>query len=540
MSLPINHKILNQSPYTIPTNNGLINLALNENYCQHVNDTIPKHANFYFGDVDKLNYLKELLAKHVGCDNSNILVTNGSGCGLKLLLETFVDVDTKIGILSPNYPGFIHDAQLSKGKVVMIDYPNSHNRVDNIDINILYISNPNLPLGYSFSNQELENMLKNNPNILFIIDEAYHEFLEESSFGQYVNNFPNLIVVKTLSKAFGLAGMRVGYVITNSNLMNKIEITYDSKVLLLDSVNHAITIMENRDYYLKQIRDFCELMSIFKFEIQKIMFKEIYASNFTKCPWFLLICKNPAQVCEVFAQHKFLVRDKSSEIKGAVRITFAPQFANDIIKVVKSINFGYDRVIFDLDGTMRKTYNSTIEPYITNNWKALRTKYGAQIITNNCTPRGKLIRMLANNGINDVNIICPILDGPETDWFIQHGELYITRYPAEFTHEFALELSNAKVIKIIETDITTPSAELDMLPNVPLPHIGLILKYIEIVNPDAEIKIIGKTTLMLEKNNLKILMIGDTDIDKTFAQNNDFDFFDVRIASLEQLITNML
>jgi histidinol-phosphate/aromatic aminotransferase/cobyric acid decarboxylase-like protein len=572
--LPINPKYQGRSAYTIPTNPQLVNLALNENFVEHADKSIPAHANHYFCDSSKLQELKNLLAAHCGANADNIMITNGSGQGLKLILEVFAAPTTRIGILYPNYPGFIHDAELCQGQVVFkpCSTAEEFHKLDLSDIDILYISNPNLPHGYYIESEYLLDLIASKPNVLFIIDEAYGEYIDKPSLACSVVSQPNdltpkcseaqptnssvakqsntvakqsnnYIVVKTLSKGFGLAGMRVGYIIAPPNLLKYLEIAYDSKTLTHEAIQYATLVMRNRDYYMAEIRAFCRAREDLRQTLHKMIFPgaRIYNSLFTDCPWFILQCEEPGVVCQEFAHRGFLVRDKSSEIPGAVRITFAPQYAADIIAAVKHINLGYDKIIFDLDGTMRATYKSPIEQFIVKRWPELVAKYSARIITNNCAPRETIMQMLAENGISNADVISPItaemnpLDG---DWFIFKDELYVIRYPAVFGHDFALAITSAKQINIVETCDTTPSGEIDLLPDVPLPHIGLLLKYAELVNPAAKINVIGKTSLILEDYaELRVLMIGDTDIDKEFAAKNNFDFFDVRVASLECFIS---
>jgi histidinol-phosphate/aromatic aminotransferase/cobyric acid decarboxylase-like protein len=566
--LHINPKIVGKKPYTIPTDSSKVNLAVIINYVDHVGN-IPQHANCYFDDDDKLQLLKKLLNEEL---SDNILVTAGSGNALKLILDTFVAPNTKIGILTPNYPGFIHDAELSQGEVIKLPYNGDlASLIKDKELNMLYLSNPNLPIGYEFSTDILRQICIDNPSILFVIDEAYLEYTSRESMAPFL--LSNVIVVKTLSKAFGLAGMRVGYLIAHNDLLEYLNISYDSKTLTHESINAAIEVMQNKKYYLDKVIEFKTQLLDFQKKLVKYLYSnaEICAAAFTSCPWFMLQCRNPARVCQIFNDNNFLIRDKSSEIEGAVRITFSPKYADDILRIVKSINFGFEKVIFDLDGTMRKTYKSPIESYIVDKWEYLQSKYSARIITNNCSPRETLVQMLSDNGINNADIISPItqeMNPTDADWFNYNDELYILRYPQNFTHAFACAIKSAKIINAVEIEPTTSSAELDMLPDVPMPYIGIILQYARYINPEVFIKVIGKTTLILtdepQLDNIepgiveitdvrgeltpekcefnerlcaqRTIMVGDNDVDRDFAIKNKFEFFDVRIDNLENFV----
>lgn len=92
---------------------------------------------------------------------------------------------------------------------------------------LVFLANPNNPTGTIFTHDELKQFLnKLNPNTLVIIDEAYFEYVNDSGFPnslELLNTYPNVIILRSFSKIYGLAGLRIGYGIAHQNIINKIE-----------------------------------------------------------------------------------------------------------------------------------------------------------------------------------------------------------------------------------------------------------------------------------------------------------------------------
>ena len=103
-----------------------------------------------------------------------------------------------------------------------------------VNIKLIYIANPNQPSGTSLKKKHIENILKftKKKNILVIIDEAYIDFSSQKSSINLVNKYENLIVLRTFSKGFGSAGLRVGYLVSNFDNVNEV-----NKVRPLHNIN---------------------------------------------------------------------------------------------------------------------------------------------------------------------------------------------------------------------------------------------------------------------------------------------------------------
>ena len=178
-------------------------------------------------------YLKKKLAKFINMEPSNIVLGNGSDELIDIIIKTFVEEDEHI--ITADFT-FLEYKIISniKGRMV-VTVPLKYFKYDlnaikkKIDkkTKIVFVSNPNNPTGTYVTRYEVEEFLKGLPdNVLLVLDEAYDAFIDVNDFPKspsYVRS-NNVVVLKTFSKSYGLAGLRVGYAIADSKLASFMEI----------------------------------------------------------------------------------------------------------------------------------------------------------------------------------------------------------------------------------------------------------------------------------------------------------------------------
>ncbi|MEP3371584.1 MAG: histidinol-phosphate transaminase [Maribacter dokdonensis] len=188
--------------------------------------------------------LKTILAAQKGIKEENILLGNGSDEVLDLLFRAFCEPkQDNIITLPPTYGMYkvLSGINLVENREVLLTtefQPNIAEITKAIDehTKLLFICSPNNPTGNSFSTAIIEELL-NSFNGLVVIDEAYIDFSSEESWTSKLADYPNLIVTQTLSKAYGMAGIRLGICLASAEIIaviNKIKPPYNVNQLTQD------------------------------------------------------------------------------------------------------------------------------------------------------------------------------------------------------------------------------------------------------------------------------------------------------------------
>lgn len=188
--------------------------------------------------------LKAILAEQKGIKEENILLGNGSDEVLDLLFRAFCEPkQDNIITLPPTYGMYkvLSGINLVENREVLLtnDFqPNVEGILNTIDSNtkLLFICSPNNPTGNSFSTSIIEELLTSFKGLV-IIDEAYIDFSSEESWTSKLTDYPNLIVTQTLSKAYGMAGIRLGLCMASTEIiavLNKIKPPYNVNQLTQD------------------------------------------------------------------------------------------------------------------------------------------------------------------------------------------------------------------------------------------------------------------------------------------------------------------
>lgn len=173
------------------------------------------------GDV-----LKQTLSSVYGFDPSTLLIGSGSSELLALMVKTFVDKDEVVLSFDPTFIMYAQYTLIHGGQYQTIPYSSSsledlYQAFLRLQPKLIFISNPNNPTGEYMSASSLLAFIR-KVNCPVVIDEAYIEYVnEKDSLAYVVSEYPNLYVTRTFSKAYALAGARLGYLITQKkNLEN--------------------------------------------------------------------------------------------------------------------------------------------------------------------------------------------------------------------------------------------------------------------------------------------------------------------------------
>lgn len=173
--------------------------------------------------------LKKAYGKYAGVSEKNIIVGNGSDEMINLMITSTISKGKKLLTLDPDFSMFEFYTSLQDGKLVKVDI-NRNGKVDigklirkgrAEDVSLIIVSNPNNPSGVALSNEDIIRVCEAFDDIPIVIDEAYYEFYGETMIG-YINKYKNLIITRTLSKAWGLSSLRVGFLIACEEKVNEL------------------------------------------------------------------------------------------------------------------------------------------------------------------------------------------------------------------------------------------------------------------------------------------------------------------------------
>ena len=248
-----------------------LKLDSNENYViskQFQNDIISsgrKNSDVREYPLGGVERLIQLISKFIKIPSSMIGVGNGSDQILDLILSNFTSKQTRILTSKPTFGFFEERCKLYSIPLLSIPFSDSM-KLDITEFlkqskkaDILYLDSPNNPTGFQFAKNDLQKLIKSFEGLV-IIDEAYGEF-GDYSLAKQVKTQENLIVVQTLSKSFGLAGLRLGYFIANKKFtetfMNVLQYPYPLSTITIESAILALEksiIMKNAASQIKTER----------------------------------------------------------------------------------------------------------------------------------------------------------------------------------------------------------------------------------------------------------------------------------------------
>jgi histidinol-phosphate aminotransferase len=156
------------------------------------------------------------LAKYFGVAPEAMLLTNGTDDAIKMICDTFVDPGEKLLVPAPTFPVYEFFHNVAGGKIVRVRYDEDFRLpVEQLLATLkrktrwLALANPNNPTGTKIPKSDLRTLLEASPQTLVLVDEAYFDFCGETVL-PWIKKYPNLVVTRTFSKAFGLAALRMG------------------------------------------------------------------------------------------------------------------------------------------------------------------------------------------------------------------------------------------------------------------------------------------------------------------------------------------
>jgi histidinol-phosphate aminotransferase len=288
---------------------------------------------------DPLQYnVKKRLSEIKGVPIRNIFLGNGSDEAIDILFRSFCNpgVDNVI-LVPPTYGMYevsanINDIQTKKVSLTEEFQLNLEGIAEAIDTNtkLIFICSPNNPTGNSINRDDIETLLNNFDGIV-VVDEAYINFSRQKTFIQELTEYSNLVVLQTLSKAWGLAGLRVGMAFASEEIievMNKVKPPYNINESSQQLALKALANVEQVNGWIKETLLQRDKLVLALKDLDFVL--DIYPSD---ANFILVKTTDPKGIYKFLVQKGIIVRDRSKIdlCEGSLRITVGTPAENEIL-----------------------------------------------------------------------------------------------------------------------------------------------------------------------------------------------------------------
>ena len=282
--------------------------------------------------------VKALLSEIKNVHSENILLGNGSDEVLDLIFRVFCEPNKdQIIILPPTYGMYSVLANINAIGIKEVQLSNRFQPQVEAILNIvednskiLFLCSPNNPTGNSFSSQSIEELLNKFKGIV-VVDEAYIDFSEETSWMGRLEEFPNLIITQTLSKAYGMAGIRLGICYASTEIisvLNRIKPPYNVNEL---TQQKAIQQLSLPDVTRNQIHTILKERTLLISELESVRFiSKIYPSD---ANFVLVKVDDATKRYDQLIKQGIVIRNRTTQpgCENCLRLTVGTKEENEIL-----------------------------------------------------------------------------------------------------------------------------------------------------------------------------------------------------------------
>ena len=340
-------EVLNLKPY-VPATKVLDKVRLNANESPYsVTKSASNDALNLYPDA-RPDQIREKVASYLNLSSENIVVTRGSTEAIDVAIRTFC-IPNQDGILvfPPTFEmyKFYAEVQGIEMHTILLDDENGYSldmsaikAFNSKNAKLTFICSPSNPLGHKFSDDSIYQVCEHfSDSGLVILDGAYVEYDDDEIYKRILSKFDNVVILRTLSKAFGLAGVRCGVLISSSEICQFIERVIPPYSFSTPAVNAVLeslsdkgieeskrnikTIIQDREWLMKELESLDEVIKVFPSYTNFVLVKVKDAKSF---------CKKSKDI-------GFLLRDVGYQplLENCVRITVGTTKQNQ--KLIKGI-----------------------------------------------------------------------------------------------------------------------------------------------------------------------------------------------------------
>jgi histidinol-phosphate aminotransferase len=288
--------------------------------------------------------LKDKISKIKGLPIENIFLGNGSDEAIDILFRTFCEPGKdEVIVCPPTYGMYEVAANINDVKVVKVPLVAETFRLDeagilnaiNQNTKLIFFCCPNNPTGNGVSGSTIKNVL-DRFNGIVVVDEAYINFASYKSMIPELQTYPNLVVLQTLSKAWGLAGLRIGMAFASEpviDLFNKVKPPYNINIL---SQRVALDALSNLSVVNQWIKEIVSERNRLSEELSKL--KSVLKVYPSEANFLLVKFSNASALFYELTMNEIIIRDRSKVTlcEGCLRITIGTKSENDqLLTVIK-------------------------------------------------------------------------------------------------------------------------------------------------------------------------------------------------------------
>ncbi|WP_044749080.1 histidinol-phosphate transaminase [Bacillus alveayuensis] len=232
--------------------------------------------------------IREKLANHLGVNMDQLIFGNGSDEIVQIICRSYLGKGTNTVMATPTFPQYRHNAVIEGAEIREIPLKNGEHDLENMlqaideKTRVVWVCNPNNPTGVYIPESQLLSFLEKVPtDVLVVLDEAYYEYVTQEDYPNSINllqKYENLMILRTFSKAYGLASLRIGYGIANPTLIKEMEparepfntntLAQKAAFVALDDQDFIEYCRNENEKGLKQYYCFCEEFNLKYFPSQ--------------------------------------------------------------------------------------------------------------------------------------------------------------------------------------------------------------------------------------------------------------------------------
>ncbi len=286
--------------------------------------------------------LRKVIAELHGCGIENVFVGNGSDEVLALCIRAFVERDGSVGYFDPSYSLYpvLADIEDVEKRPVALDAGFGWQMPDGYSASLFFLTNPNAPTSLKYSKAAVKAFVEKFAGVV-LIDEAYADFADENCMDLALGN-PNVLVARTLSKSYSLAGIRLGYCVGSADLigaMYKIKDSYNVDYVTQEIARVAIldqnTMRANVQAIVETRRMVADKLSELGFEV---------AASQTNFLWVKPLGIGAKPLFEALRRKNIIVRyfgnDERTKYHLRITVGTAPEMFRFLDEVEKIVNGG--------------------------------------------------------------------------------------------------------------------------------------------------------------------------------------------------------